>query len=193
MISPHNGNIFSNAGLKDGKFYPLSLQYRPYTATTNVRQTSISGDVLSNGAKENRSYYGATSLIGNEYDLDSVLNARAKIAEIEGRTTRKIPLIVALKAVNPTVVSEFERQVDAIVTGFSVSDQAYFDIILGRQEPKGLLPIQFPRDMATVEAQKEDVGQDLTPYTDEMGNVYDFGYGLNYRGIISDERTAKYR
>jgi beta-glucosidase len=73
-----------------------------------------------------------------------------------------------------------------------VSDQAYFDILLGRQEPKGLLPMQFPKDMSAVEAQKEDVGQDLTPYTDTMGNAYDFGYGLNYKGVISDARTKRY-
>jgi beta-glucosidase len=187
MRSPDNGGVFSKAGLKDGKFYPLSLQYRPYTADgPNVRRTSLSGDILSDGSKQNRSYFGAVSLIGNEYDLDAVLNARKLIAG------KNIPLLVALKAKNPAVVAEFEAQADAIVAGFSVSDQAYFDILLGRQEPKGLLPMQFPKDMSAVEAQKEDVGQDLAPYTDTMGNAYDFGYGLNYKGVISDARTKRY-
>jgi beta-glucosidase len=189
MMSPDNGNNFSKAGLKDGKFYPLSLQYGQYTANgPNVRRTSLSGDISSDGSKQNRSYFGEKSQIGNEYDLTAVLNARKAI----DATGKNIPLLVALKAKNPVIVSEFEAQTDAIVTGFSVSDQAYFDILLGKQEPKGLLPMQFPKDMATVEAQKEDVGQDLTPYTDTAGNVYDFGYGLNYKGVISDGRTKKY-
>ncbi|MDR2534464.1 MAG: glycoside hydrolase family 3 C-terminal domain-containing protein [Treponema sp.] len=193
MMSPDNGNNFSSAGLKDGAFYPLSLQYRPYTANGDkVRKTSISGDMLANGGKQNRGYFGAVSLIANEYDLDALLNARNAVAGVEAKTGRKIPLLVALKAKNPTIVQEFEPYADGIVTGFSVSDQAYFDILLGKQEPRGLLPMQFPKDMAAVEAQLEDVGQDLVPYTDEMGNVYDFGYGLGYAGVISDERTARY-
>jgi len=26
----------------------------------------------------------------------------------------------------------------------------------------------------------------MTPYTDAAGNVYDYGFGLNYAGVISD-------
>lgn len=191
--SPNSGGNFSSTGLKEGKFYPLSLQYRPYTADgKEVRKTSIAGDTLPDGSQENRSYFGETSRIGNEYDLDAVLNAKKAVAAIEKETGKRIPVVVVLKAKNPTIVSEFEKEVDAILTGFSVSDQAYFDIILGKQEPKGLLPIQYPQDMATVEAQLEDVGQDMTPYKDSQGNQYDFGYGLNYQGVISDKRTKTY-
>ncbi|MDR1030770.1 MAG: glycoside hydrolase family 3 C-terminal domain-containing protein [Treponema sp.] len=196
MQSPDSGGVFSSAGfVKDeSTFYPLSLQYRPYTASSaGVRQTSLSGDILDDGSKQNRSYYHKTSWISNEYDLDAFLNAKKAAAAIEANTGKHIPVLVALKAKNPVIVGEFEAQADAIVTGFSVDDAAYFDILLGKTEPKGLLPMQFPKDMITVEANQEDVGQDLTPYTDEMGNVYDFGYGLNYSGVISDARTAKYK
>jgi alpha-D-ribose 1-methylphosphonate 5-triphosphate synthase subunit PhnI len=47
-------------------------------------------------------------------------------------------------------------------------------------------PIQFPADMDTVEAQLEDVAKDMTPYTDANGNAYDYGFGLNYAGVISE-------
>ncbi|MDH6365488.1 beta-glucosidase [Enterococcus sp. PF1-24] len=193
MSSPDNGSPFSSAGLQDGEAYPLSLQYGTYTADgEHVRKDSISGDTKEDGTKENRSYFGKTSTISNSYDLEAFQNAQKQAAEIEKETGKKIPVIVVLKAKNPVIVSEFEKDADAIVTGFSVSDQAYFDIILGKQEPQGLLPMQFPADMDTVEAQLEDVGQDMTPYKDSVGNSYDFGYGLNYKGVISDERTKKY-
>ena len=52
------------------------------------------------------------------------------------------------------------------------------DILSGATEPSGLLPLQMPADMQTVEAQKEDVPQDMKPHTDSEGNVYDFAYGL---------------
>ena len=29
----------------------------------------------------------------------------------------------------------------------------------------------------------------MTCYTDVDGNTYDFGFGLNWSGVISDERT----
>ena len=194
MRSPNNGSLFAAPGLDENGFYPLSLQYRPYTADgEQVRKTSIAGDVLDDGTKENRSYFNATSKIGNEYDLDACLNTLKAVEAAEAATGRDIPVIVAMKSTNPVIVSEFEDRVDAIVVGFSVSDKALLEVILGGFEPQGLLPMQFPKDMDTVEAQFEDVGQDMTPYTDSEGNRYDFAYGLNYSGVISDQRTAKYK
>ena len=179
MRSPMNGTNFSSAGLRsDGTFYPLSLQYRPYTADgPNVRRVSIAGDILPDGTQQNRSYFGETSNIANEQDLDSLLAAVDKLDEL-GKDD--VPVIVALKAVNPVVPEEFEEQVDGIVVGFSVSDEALFDVILGKHNPQGRLPIAFPRDMDAVEAQLEDVGEDVVPYTDSMGNTYSYGFGLRW-------------
>jgi beta-glucosidase len=46
--------------------------------------------------------------------------------------------------------------------------------------------------METVEAQLEDVGRDMIPYTDSVGNTWDFAYGLNWQGGIKDERVKRY-
>jgi len=43
-----------------------------------------------------------------------------------------------------------------------------------------------------VEKQLEDVPHDMQPYKDSQGHLYDFGYGLNWKGIIKDARTVKY-
>jgi len=67
------------------------------------------------------------------------------------------------------------------------------DILSGKTEPSGLLPLQMPVDMQTVETQKEDVPQDMKPYKDSEGRSYDFAYGLNWKGVIDDARTAKYK
>ena len=63
----------------------------------------------------------------------------------------------------------------------------------GKAEPSGLLPMQFPKDMLTVEAQFEDVPRDMVPYVDSEGNAYDFAFGLNWDGVIDDERVEKYK
>ena len=183
MDSPDNGGTFTNAGrdAETGDFYPLSLQYRPYTADgENVRQVSISGDILPDGTQQNRSYFGKTSHILNEADLDAFERA---ITAIEA-TGKDIPVITVLKAANPVIPAEFESRSDAIVVGFGTNDKALIEVALGLHEPKGRLPIQFPADMNTVEAQFEDVAKDGTPFTASGGNVSDYGSGLNSAGPI---------
>ncbi|WP_432457845.1 glycoside hydrolase family 3 N-terminal domain-containing protein [Cellulomonas iranensis] len=183
MASPDNGGNFSNIGhdVENDTWYPLSLQYRPYTADgPHVRQTSIGGDILPDGTKQNRSYFGNTSKIANESDLDAFERATAAVAA----SGKEIPVITVLKAINPVVPAEFEAASDAIVVGFGTSDKALLEVALGLHEPAGRLPIQFPQDMDTVEAQQEDVSKDMTPYTDASGNTYDYGFGLNFAGPI---------
>ena len=45
----------------------------------------------------------------------------------------------------------------------------------------------------TVEASYEDVPRDVECYTDSEGNTYDFCFGLDWAGVIDDERTATYK
>ena len=49
-----------------------------------------------------------------------------------------------------------------------------------------------PADMEAVEAQLEDVPRDMECYVDANGNTYDFAFGLNWAGVINDERVEKY-
>jgi len=187
MDSPNSGGTFTNAGLtiaEDGTktWTPLTLQYGEYVADgDSVRKTSISGDLLEDGTLENRSYFGNTAYITNAADLDAFKRAVAAV-EASGKD---IPVVTMLKAVNPIIPAEFEAESDAILVSFGTSDQALIEVALGQHEPSGRLPIQFPANMDTVEAQFEDVAKDMTPYTDANGNAYDYGFGLNYSGPIA--------
>jgi len=80
-----------------------------------------------------------------------------------------------------------------LLVNFGVQDQAILDVITGKYEPTGLLPLQIPADMTTVEIQNEDIPFDMIPHADSEGNVYDFSYGLNWNGSINDSRNKKYR
>jgi len=102
------------------------------------------------------------------------------------------PVIVSVLMNNPMVFSEFEKNTDAILVQFAVQDQAIMDILTGNAEPSGLLPLQMPADMSTVERQAEDLPLDMKCYKDSEGHTYDFAYGLNWKGIINDARTTKY-
>ncbi|AEF85136.1 periplasmic beta-glucosidase/beta-xylosidase [Treponema primitia ZAS-2] len=160
---------------KEKGYLPISLQYRPYTAKS-ARKESIAG--------EDRSYYNKTTTTENESDLDMILDTRKLMP---GK-----PVIVVANAKNPFIVSEFETACDALILHFGVRAQVLLDILSGTAEPSALLPFQMPLDMETVEAQFEDVPRDMKPYKDECGNTYDFAFGSNWHGVISDWRTVKY-
>ena len=91
---------------------------------------------------------------------------------------------------------EIEPYVDVILVHFEMSQGvngvALANIVTGQTEPSALLPCQMPKDMSEVEGQDEDVPRDMVPYTDSEGNAYDFAFGLNWSGKISDERTKTY-
>ncbi len=184
MNNPSNGDPFTAAGLDltTNEFYPLSLQYREYTADgANVRKTSIGGDTLADGTKENRSYFGKTSRISNEADLDAFERA---VAAVE-KSGKDIPVLALLSISSGAVIpAEFEADADGIYVGFGVSDGAMLDVALGLVESKGRLPITLPKNMDTVEASQEDVPGDTDPYVDAAGNSYGYGFGLDRNGSV---------
>jgi beta-glucosidase len=94
---------------------------------------------------------------------------------------------------NPMVFSEIEKSASAILIHMGVQDQALLDIITGDKEPSALLPFQMPADMKTVEEQFEDVPRDMKCYVDSEGHRYDFAFGLNWKGVIRDERVKLYK
>lgn len=183
--SPKSGTGYSQEDADNGGngYIPISLQYKPYTAV-HARKNSLAGDAREKDVL-NRSYHGKTVTPHNTSDLQNVLETK--------KAMKGKPVIVSLLLSNPTVVEEFEAEVDAIVANFGVQDQAILDVLTGVFEPSGLLPMQMPANMKTVEEQLEDVAHDMECHTDSENHVYDFGFGLNWRGIIQDERTERYK
>jgi len=184
--SPDSGGGYIIEDAKSGEgngYFPISLQYRPYTAELARDPSIAGGDPLE--VLVNRSYKGKSVQTANEKDLDVMLDTRKAMGNK--------PVIVLMNISNPTVTSEFEQSVDGILVHFGVQDQALMEIISGAVEPSALLPLQMPFDMATVETQFEDVPLDMKCHVDTEGNSYDFGFGLNWSGVIQDERTAKYQ
>ncbi|SDE20450.1 beta-glucosidase [Paenibacillus sp. UNCCL117] len=180
--SPRSTMGYSKADAEAGGtgYVPISLQYRPYTAE-HGRETSLAGDprdVL------NRSYKGKTVTVANAGDLDMVLDAKKRM---NGK-----PVIVCILMYNPAVVAEFEGAASAIAAHFGAEDRALLELLTGGAEPSGLLPFQLPAHMETVEEQLEDVPHDMEAYADAAGHVYDFAFGLNWSGVIRDDRVARY-
>jgi beta-glucosidase len=185
ISSPNTGGGYNSADAKAGGtgYVPISLQYGEYTATDARTPSIAGGDPLEKFT--NRTYKGKSVKAINITDLNMVTDSYAKM---KGK-----PVIVSINMSNPMIFSEFEKGANAILVNFGVQDQAVLDMLTGAAEPSGLLPLQMPANMQTVEKQFEDVPLDMEVYTDDQGNKYDFGFGLNWKGVINDARTAKYK
>jgi beta-glucosidase len=183
--SPQGGTGYSTEDAENGGngYVPINLQYDPYVAT-HAREVSLAGGSPFEDLTD-RSYKGKTGLTSNSFDLMMI------------QTTRKLmgkkPVVAIFNVSNPMVMSEFEKIVDVILVHFGVQDQALMDILSGVHEPSGLLPFQMPASMQAVDEQYEDTPRDMECHTDAEGHTYDFAFGMNWQGVIQDERVGKYR
>ncbi|WP_231710548.1 glycoside hydrolase family 3 protein [Gracilibacillus suaedae] len=184
IMSPDGGLGYSVEDRKDGGngYLPISLQYSEYTAE-HARSESVAGGHPTEDFT-NRTYQDKTVTAANTQDLDLVLKTKEQMGDK--------PVVVSVQTNNPFVIGEFEEHADVILTNFGVQDQALLEIVSGDVEPSGLLPFQMPADMKTVEEQFEDVPHDMEVHVDSAGNAYDFTFGLNWDGVISDERVERY-
>ena len=170
----------------EGNWLPANLQYGEYTAN-NAREKSIAAD-----DKGDRSYKGNT--VGRDSKF-SQLELLEYVNTVKGDA--KVVVLMS-KASGPSVMvfAEVEPLADAILLYYGGSwffDAALLEIVNGDVEPNGLLPFQMPASMDAVEAQLDDVPRDMECYVDADGNTYDFAFGLNWSGVINDERVETYK
>lgn len=182
---PSSGNGYDAKDVEKGGngYVPISLQYNDYKAEF-ARETSIAGGDPKESFT-NRSYKGKTVKTSNIDDLKLVVDTKKAMGDK--------PVVVVIGVSRPVIVTEFEPYADAILVTMGVQNQAVLDLVSGKAEPSGLLPMQLPEDMRTVEEQNEDVPRDMTCHTDADGNTYDFAFGMNWSGVINDSRVEKYR
>lgn len=185
ITSPASGIGYSSDDVAKGGngYLPISLQYNEYTSKDGRDISLAGGDPQETFT--NRTYKGKKVKPTNITDLAMVNDTYAKM---KGK-----PVIVSVRISNPTIFSEFEKNTNALLATFGAQDQALFELLTGGAEPSALLPMQMPADMQTVETQFEDVPRDMKCYVDSEGNTYDFAYGMNWKGVIEDQRKARYK
>ncbi|MBR1813791.1 MAG: twin-arginine translocation signal domain-containing protein [Lachnospiraceae bacterium] len=200
MKAPHT----ASTSIKDEEGYveawlPASIQYAEYTAV-NAKATSVAGDLTivqipdgyygytTREEIENRSYKGETAAQDANYgDLLMLQYVKEVAPEL------KIAVLMDQSGSGSMCWGEVEPLADVILCGFSISNEAMVQVLAGLAEPKGLLPLQQPASMDAVEAAADDLPRDMEVYEDAAGNKYDFAFGLNWAGVIDDERTKKYK
>ncbi len=145
--SPDGGVGYNREDREKGGngYVPISLQYGPYTASAAREKSIASGDPVIDPTITNRSYKGKTITADNASDLKSILDTKSAMK------TKPVVVVIQGSKSKPMVFAEFEKQVDGILLGFGVMDQAVMDLLSGNTEPSGLLPVQMPATMETVE------------------------------------------
>lgn len=187
VSNPESGTGYDPEDREKGGngYVPISLQYGTYKAEYAREKSIAAGDPVIAPEVTNRTYKNKSITAANLKELEIILETKKAMGEK--------PVITIISTGNPMVFSEFENSVNSVLLHFGVQDQAILDILSGRTEPSALLPIQMPANMKTVEEQFEDVAHDMECHIDEMGNVYDFAFGMNWSGVIQDNRTSKYK
>jgi len=95
-----------------------------------------------------------------------------RLAEIL-RLLASVPTVVALHLERPAVIPEISEAACAVLAVFGADDAALLDVVFGRAEPRGRLPIQLPRSMDEVRRGRPDVPRE------SQDPLFDYGDGLS--------------
>ena len=96
----------------------------------------------------------------------------------------KVPTTLVINMNNPWIIDEVEPAAAAVVATYNVSGEALLDVLRGRYNPTGKLPLTIPANQEAVNKNASDVpgyaeSFDYT-YKNEVGDDYTFGFGLSY-------------
>ncbi len=103
-------------------------------------------------------------------DLDFKGKEKAEILTL----LKKVPSIVDVYLDRPAVIPEIASACKGLLVNFGANDEAFLDVVFGKFNPQGKLPIEMPSSMEAVRNQKEDL-----PY-DSQNPLFPFGFGLHY-------------
>jgi beta-glucosidase len=121
-----------------------------------------------------------------EHDYADI--ALSKLTGIDVEKVKQIeaakPTVLVINLINPWIISEVEPNAAAVVATFDVKAEALLDVVRGRFNPTGKLPLTIPANQAAVDKNAPDVpgyaeAFDYS-YINRVNDKYIFGFGLSY-------------
>jgi beta-glucosidase len=110
-------------------------------------------------------------------------NTGVDVAKVQAIEAAK-PTVLVVNVVNPWVINAVEPNAAAVVATFDVKGGALLDVLTGRYNPSGKLPLSIPADQAAVDNNAPDVPGYLESfdyaYRNKVGDKYLFGFGMSY-------------
>lgn len=97
---------------------------------------------------------------------------------------KKVPTITAIDFKNPWLINDIEPNAASVIATFGVKPEILLDIIRGKFNPVGKLPLTIPASQEAINNTAGDIpgfrkGPDY-PYQDKNGNNYQYNFGLSY-------------
>jgi beta-glucosidase len=89
------------------------------------------------------------------------------------RLLTSVPTVMAIHLERPAVIPEISQAAAALLAVYGASDAALLDVVIGRVQPEGRLPVQLPRSMSDVLDGRPDVPRE------SQDPLFDFGDGLS--------------
>ncbi|PTQ96641.1 beta-glucosidase [Mucilaginibacter yixingensis] len=180
-----------------------------FKAAADAAQASDATVVFvgSQSASLSRDYKDASS--GEGFDLSDLKLPGVQEELVEALKATGKPLIVVLVTGKPFAISWIKTNADAIITQFYAGEQegnAIADILFGKVNPSGKLPVSFPQDVGHLPVYYNHLPSDRGFYKqpgsiDKPGRDYvfstpdalwSFGYGLSYTSFTySDFQVSK--
>jgi beta-glucosidase len=174
--------LLKNDETGNGKMLPLKEGLKIYIEGIDPVKAAKFGvvvkkpelaDVAIIRIKAPSQYLKGTGIMGrfiSAGDLDFKDKDKKRILSL----LEKVPAVVDIYLDRPVVIPEISAASKALLVNFGANDNAFLDVVFGKFNPSGKLPIELPYSMEAVRNQKEDV-----PY-DSENSLYPFGYGLHY-------------
>ncbi|MBK9315434.1 MAG: glycoside hydrolase family 3 C-terminal domain-containing protein [Acidobacteria bacterium] len=119
-----------------------------------------------------RGFAGGGRPGGGNQPVDLTIPA-ARLTPIRTLMQKK-PVIIVMQFDSPYVIPELANESAALLATFGASDDALFDVLMGKFNPTGKLPFELASSMEAVREQLEDL-----PF-DSKGTLFKFGSGLSY-------------
>jgi len=104
------------------------------------------------------------------------------------------PIVLVLNAGSPLILGEAEELAGAVLYTWYPGQEggrAVADIIFGRQNPSGRLPMSFPRSMDDLPAFEDYSMARRTYRYSEIEPAFPFGFGLSYTRFSYSKLTSK--
>ena len=109
------------------------------------------------------------------YDTLEITSRQQEILEAAAASGK--PVITVVTGGRPYILTWCDENTNAILEAYYPGNQggiAIAETLYGMNNPTGKTPMQFPRDMESVNSQEGDVSFDLE------NPLYDYGWGLSY-------------
>ena len=111
------------------------------------------------------------------YATLEITQVQQDVANAVKEAAPETPVITVVTGGRPYILTWFDENTNAILEAYYPGQQggiAIGETLFGLNNPTGKTPIQFPRDMKSVNDQSGDVSFDLED------PLYDYGWGLSY-------------